>query len=110
MIFFSIVTVSNPSEKWTLQKLFNQSIVSRFPPTSFMVPKVSALLLSIHDYDGILIFRALRTNMVFVQERSMFLRLRVCLSQLDRKSTRLNSSHVSISYAVFCLKKKKTNT
>src|SRR5207245_9594417 len=27
---------------------------------------------------------------------------------LDRKSTRLNSSHGSISYAVFCLKKKKT--
>src|SRR5699024_5129001 len=27
----------------------------------------------------------------------------------DRKSTRLNSSHVSISYAVFCLKKKTTN-
>src|SRR5438067_3687532 len=28
--------------------------------------------------------------------------------QVDRKSTRLNSSHVSISYAVFCLKKKIT--
>src|SRR5437868_13300495 len=28
-------------------------------------------------------------------------------SSEDRKSTRLNSSHVSISYAVFCLKKKK---
>src|SRR5436305_6447837 len=27
----------------------------------------------------------------------------------DRKSTRLNSSHVRISYAVFCLKKKKNN-
>src|SRR5690554_7082022 len=27
--------------------------------------------------------------------------------QIDRKSTRLNSSHVRISYAVFCLKKKK---
>src|SRR5437870_10347242 len=27
----------------------------------------------------------------------------------DRKSTRLNSSHVAISYAVFCLKKKKTS-
>src|SRR5699024_12549088 len=27
----------------------------------------------------------------------------------DRKSTRLNSSHVSISYAVFCLKKKRKN-
>src|SRR5690625_5557212 len=29
---------------------------------------------------------------------------------VDRKSTRLNSSHVAISYAVFCLKKKKKNT
>src|SRR5690606_40132859 len=29
------------------------------------------------------------------------------LNALDRKSTRLNSSHVKISYAVFCLKKKK---
>src|SRR3712207_8763408 len=28
---------------------------------------------------------------------------------LDRKSTRLNSSHANISYAVFCLKKKKQN-
>src|SRR3712207_9120372 len=28
----------------------------------------------------------------------------------DRKSTRLNSSHANISYAVFCLKKKKTTT
>src|SRR3712207_7406361 len=28
----------------------------------------------------------------------------------DRKSTRLNSSHANISYAVFCLKKKKQNT
>src|SRR5436309_15942064 len=29
------------------------------------------------------------------------------LRRVDRKSTRLNSSHVKISYAVFCLKKKK---
>src|SRR5947209_11695088 len=29
---------------------------------------------------------------------------------LDRKSTRLNSSHANISYAVFCLKKKKSDT
>src|SRR5438477_9639120 len=31
-------------------------------------------------------------------------------SRGDRKSTRLNSSHMSISYAVFCLKKKKKTT
>src|SRR2546430_4132891 len=30
-------------------------------------------------------------------------------SYIDRKSTRLNSSHSQISYAVFCLKKKKTD-
>src|SRR5579863_10716659 len=32
-----------------------------------------------------------------------------CANRRDRKSTRLNSSHPSISYAVFCLKKKKKN-
>src|SRR5438128_12676582 len=37
--------------------------------------------------------------------RNRELRLRECI--VDRKSTRLNSSHGSISYAVFCLKKKK---
>src|SRR5215217_8624930 len=31
-------------------------------------------------------------------------------AQRDRKSTRLNSSHANISYAVFCLKKKKTKS
>src|SRR3712207_7068072 len=31
------------------------------------------------------------------------------LGHLDRKSTRLNSSHANISYAVFCLKKKNTH-
>src|SRR3989442_6695734 len=44
---------------------------------------------------------------------SYALPLRLALPQprvfLDRKSTRLNSSHVRISYAVFCLKKKKTH-
>src|SRR2546422_6315904 len=37
-------------------------------------------------------------------------RLKICFrrSYIDRKSTRLNSSHGYISYAVFCLKKKKT--
>src|SRR5688572_31518926 len=38
-----------------------------------------------------------------IQERA------IPLADLDRKSTRLNSSHSQISYAVFCLKKKKKN-
>src|SRR2546422_3280246 len=36
--------------------------------------------------------------------------LRPTLAAIDRKSTRLNSSHGYISYAVFCLKKKKHST
>src|SRR5690554_7399166 len=40
---------------------------------------------------------------------AMALRVLMCKAQ-DRKSTRLNSSHVRISYAVFCLKKKNDNT
>src|SRR2546430_17566263 len=36
--------------------------------------------------------------------------LRQAPRRLDRKSTRLNSSHSQISYAVFCLKKKKKNS
>src|SRR5690349_24251629 len=35
---------------------------------------------------------------------------RAAAAHRDRKSTRLNSSHVEISYAVFCLKKKKKKT
>src|SRR5947209_14512167 len=38
----------------------------------------------------------------FVEERFRYTR-----AHTDRKSTRLNSSHANISYAVFCLKKKK---
>src|SRR5688572_31560761 len=42
------------------------------------------------------------TSMISTRERGM--------SSRDRKSTRLNSSHSQISYAVFCLKKKKRKT
>src|SRR5204863_2685036 len=44
--------------------------------------------------------QALRTGLIVV----------AAIVATDRKSTRLNSSHVEISYAVFCLKKKKNTT
>src|SRR5256712_3129327 len=47
--------------------------------------------------------RALRGLFVFSRVRLDTVRIR---GRLDRKSTRLNSSHDQISYAVFCLKKK----
>src|SRR5690625_6850464 len=43
----------------------------------------------------------------FVKITELSLEQSVGVFCLDRKSTRLNSSHVAISYAVFCLKKKK---
>src|SRR3712207_6926088 len=42
-----------------------------------------------------------------VGERAELAEVRPQLAREDRKSTRLNSSHANISYAVFCLKKKK---
>src|SRR3712207_7490760 len=42
-------------------------------------------------------------------ERQIVFPIREPPQALDRKSTRLNSSHANISYAVFCLKKKKYN-
>src|SRR2546426_8416759 len=43
----------------------------------------------------------------FLEQRLKLIDLRADLEKQDRKSTRLNSSHLVISYAVFCLKKKK---
>src|SRR5690349_23320809 len=50
-----------------------------------------------HEYGG----RRLREGVLQLVADTKF--------HVDRKSTRLNSSHVEISYAVFCLKKKKKN-
>src|SRR5439155_15334068 len=49
-----------------------------------------------------------RTAVAGAGQRSDRLHLAMKSHKEDRKSTRLNSSHVAISYAVFCLKKKTT--
>src|SRR5690349_22806561 len=54
------------------------------------------------------LFRSLREQDEILSQMIVFpTRVRTAWLE-DRKSTRLNSSHVEISYAVFCLKKKKT--
>src|SRR5207249_8872436 len=63
-------------------------------------------------HEGRLLFRGFdRGWLQDAVEASFTLASTLCRTELleDRKSTRLNSSHVSISYAVFCLKKKKKN-
>src|SRR3712207_7886177 len=51
--------------------------------------------------------RGVGTQPVLLDEERVF-RLQNLNRRVDRKSTRLNSSHANISYAVFCLKKKQT--
>src|SRR5207249_11918424 len=79
---------------------------TNYPPTYIYT-------LSLHDALPIflsIVFKArtiyqiimdVKQNIEHLNEGQKFIQM------LDRKSTRLNSSHVSISYAVFCLKKKK---
>src|SRR5438445_9163114 len=68
-------------------------LMIRRPPRSTLFPYTT--LFRSHDHEGHGAVKG-RTRAGRVGER-------------DRKSTRLNSSHANISYAVFCLKKKKTN-
>src|SRR5690349_24245097 len=57
--------------------------------------------------DSFRVFHNHRTTAIDLRDPPMNLTEEVVVEEGDRKSTRLNSSHVEISYAVFCLKKKK---
>src|SRR2546430_8533029 len=72
----------------------------RRPPRSTLFP-YTTLFRSL----GVLVDRDGRAVQRFVDGNDCAARRRI-----DRKSTRLNSSHSQISYAVFCLKKKKITT
>src|SRR5947207_4094356 len=73
-------------------------------------PTTEIYTLSLHDALPIS-KRAPRSSGQIVSDTLKGLTCHVLFHQsLDRKSTRLNSSHTVISYAVFCLKKKKKTT
>src|SRR5689334_23568175 len=72
----------------------------RRPPRSTLFP-YTTLFRSGGDDQGREVARRLRARVLPGQELAL-------VGVGDRKSTRLNSSHSSISYAVFCLKKKTT--
>src|SRR5690242_21737915 len=80
--------------------LFFFFLMIRRPPRSTLFP-YTTLFRSARDRA-----RALRSRGDAAHFHSLSPRLRLVHAR-DRKSTRLNSSHMSISYAVFCLKKKK---
>src|SRR3989449_7676419 len=75
----------------------------RRPPRSTLFP-YTTLFRSLHHRNGFVVPRERRQHAPVE-----VVRIRAAGAQVeDRKSTRLNSSHGYISYAVFCLKKKKT--
>src|SRR5690625_6133914 len=71
------------------------------------VPTLARAAVRLLDEGGMsaLTMRAVASE-IGVAAASLYSRVR-SVEDIDRKSTRLNSSHVAISYAVFCLKKKK---
>src|SRR5438874_10421756 len=72
----------------------------RRPPRSTLFP-YTTLFRSVRGGDSALVIASRRVVLADG--------VRPASIHIDRKSTRLNSSHVEISYAVFCLKKKKQN-
>src|SRR3712207_8849034 len=80
----------------------------RRPPRSTLFPYTTLFRSRADEYGGVPDDRPRRRRHQELQRLvSRTSRPRPGYGSLDRKSTRLNSSHANISYAVFCLKKKK---
>src|SRR3712207_7092939 len=89
----------------------------RRPPRSTLFPyttlfRSQSIGIGIDEDTAILInkkaeFKVIGSGAVYVIDGSGITKSNVSEQNQDRKSTRLNSSHANISYAVFCLKKKK---
>src|SRR2546421_11187864 len=94
--------------------LFSSVVISPFPLFSFFfffndTATTEIYTLSLHDALPIFRRASFLAASPFLLIRRYSLLSFLALPLLDRKSTRLNSSHDQISYAVFCLKKKKNN-
>src|SRR5690349_23456947 len=84
-------------------------LMRRRPPTSTLFPYTTLFrsLVLIRERTKIrapLLARLPKLRLI--SQRSVYPHIDIDACTRDRKSTRLNSSHVEISYAVFCLKKK----
>src|SRR5438477_1541259 len=82
----------------------------RPPPRSTLFPYTTLFRsLDEDDYAETFLAERIETTSTHGTGCTLSAAIAACLARGDRKSTRLNSSHMSISYAVFCLKKKKKN-
>src|SRR5437868_11389787 len=100
MIFILLTQRSPISSLFPYTTLFRSSALQESEARlSSVIESAKDAILTIDEEQRILLFNAAAEKMFGCDASEV-------LGQ-DRKSTRLNSSHVSISYAVFCLKKKK---
>src|SRR3712207_7541821 len=82
----------------------------RRPPRSTLFPYTTLFRSNLSKGESKCVYKNLTLDMRQYKKLQMFVHanaLEPNVNNLDRKSTRLNSSHANISYAVFCLKKKK---
>src|SRR5258707_9602046 len=77
----------------------------RRPPRSTLFPYTTLFRSLMDEADA---YKQALKQLIRRREATLYRELG--MPPLDRKSTRLNSSHANISYAVFCLKKKTTLT
>src|SRR5256885_7242896 len=82
-------------------------LMIRRPPRSTLFPYTTLFRSTRHQHEVGAGYFDLVTKAVAPHSETLALKGSTEEAQLDRKSTRLNSSHLVISYAVFCLKKKK---
>src|SRR2546422_7140789 len=82
----------------------------RRPPRSTLFPYTTLFRSLIVERDQVDLVAHLREVAPPLLDGELGAELDALTEGRDRKSTRLNSSHGYISYAVFCLKKKKNNT
>src|SRR2546426_6231144 len=78
----------------------------RRPPRSTLFPYTTLFRSVEHEGELAIVIGRRCSNLPDSDDSLSFVMGYTCLNE-DRKSTRLNSSHLVISYAVFCLKKKK---
>src|SRR5690348_17582168 len=80
------------------------------PPRGAKIHRVMTAAEPLSEEQEVFLKHIQKKGLKRTTQRELILDVFLRTEEQDRKSTRLNSSHPSISYAVFCLKKKKKNT
>src|SRR5690625_2475999 len=91
----SNLTIKDSTLRMNLKRLADEGRIKRYARGIYFIPQPNSLLKN----------QTLSINKV-IRKKYLYDGSKPIGYQTDRKSTRLNSSHVAISYAVFCLKKK----